>query len=439
MWSVNRRLAPINWTTKKLIMRKLFLSFLFSLPLMVSAESRTVVNVSHWQCSRASIHWQAVTVPHDWAIGGPFDKKWDLQRVAITQNGESQKTEKSGRSGALPWIGKGYYTTSLYINNVENRHVELDFDGAMAEPKVYVNGKLAGQWAYGYTPFRVDITPYIIKGNNRIDVSLHNREESSRWYPGAGLYRPVTLVTTDKIHLDPWKTAIRTKRNIRDKTVMSLQTVLAGASKEFRGKLKMSVIDKETGEEKLNASQFIEGSSFNGAFVVKEGKWWTPETPNLYTLKLTLTDIDDNELDKLSMPFGIRTVKVDSVRGFQLNGVSRKIQGVCLHHDLGPLGAAVNKAAIIRQVKQLKDMGCDAIRTSHNLPSQMMMDVCDSLGMMVMAESFDMWIYPKVKNGYATFFKDWSDKDITALVEANRNHPSIVMWSIGNEIPEQGS
>lgn len=420
-------------------MRKLFLSFLFSLPLMVSAESRTVVNVRHWQFSRDSIHWQAVTVPHDWAIGGPFDKKWDLQRVAITQNGESQKTEKSGRSGALPWIGKGYYTTSLYINNVENRHVELDFDGAMAEPKVYVNGKLAGQWAYGYTPFRVDITPYIIKGNNRIDVSLHNREESSRWYPGAGLYRPVTLVTTDKIHLDPWKTAIRTKRNIRDKTVMSLQTTFAGASKDFRGKLKMSVVDKETGEEKLNASQFIEGSSFNGAFVVKEGKWWTPETPNLYTLKLTLTDNDDNELDNLSMPFGIRTIKVDSVRGFQLNGVSRKIQGVCLHHDLGPLGAAVNKAAIIRQVKQLKDMGCDAIRTSHNLPSQMMMDVCDSLGMMVMAESFDMWIYPKVKNGYATFFKDWSDKDITALVEANRNHPSIVMWSIGNEIPEQGS
>ena len=168
-------------------MRKLCLSLLLFLPLMISAGNRTVVNLKHWQFSRDSIHWQAVTVPHDWAISGPFDKKWDLQMVAIEQNGEKQKTEKSGRSGALPWIGKGYYTTSIYINNVEDRHVELDFDGAMAEPKVYVNGKLAGGWAYGYTPFNVDITPYIVKGNNRIDVSLQNVEESSRWYPGGGL------------------------------------------------------------------------------------------------------------------------------------------------------------------------------------------------------------------------------------------------------------
>ncbi|MGN1254011.1 MAG: DUF4982 domain-containing protein [Prevotella sp.] len=422
-------------------MRKLCLSLLLFLPLMISAGNRTVVNLKHWQFSRDSIHWQAVTVPHDWAISGPFDKKWDLQMVAIEQNGEKQKTEKSGRSGALPWIGKGYYTTSIYINNVEDRHVELDFDGAMAEPKVYVNGKLAGGWAYGYTPFKVDITPYIVKGNNRIDVSLQNVEESSRWYPGAGLYRPVTLVTTSKVHLDPWKTIVRTlPRSSRDRAVMSFRTTLAGASKDFRGALKMSVIDNETGEEIIKDSKFeVVGKHSSGGFPVKNAKWWTPETPNLYTLKLTLTDDAGKELDDLSMRFGVRTVKVDSIRGFQLNGVSRKIQGVCLHHDLGPLGAAVNKAALIRQIKQLKDMGCDAIRTSHNLPSQMQMDVCDSLGMMVMAESFDMWIYPKVKNGYARLFKDWSDKDITALVKANRNHPSIVMWSIGNEIPEQWS
>jgi beta-galactosidase len=422
-------------------MRKFCLFLLLFLPLLLSAEGRSVVNIKHWQFSRDSIHWQSVTVPHDWAISGPFDKKWDLQLVAIEQNGEKQKTEKSGRSGALPWIGKGYYTTSLYINNVENRHVELDLDGAMAEPKVYVNGKLAGQWAYGYTPFKVDITPYIVKGNNRIDVSLHNMEESSRWYPGAGLYRPVTLVTTSKVHLDPWKTSIRTQPRIyRDRALMDFRTILAGASKDFRGTLMMSVIDNETGDVLIKDSKFnVQGECFSGGFPVKNAKWWTPETPNLYTLKLSLLDDNGKELDNLSMRFGVRTVKVDSIRGFQLNGVSRKIQGVCLHHDLGPLGAAVNKAALIRQIKQLKDMGCDAIRTSHNLPSQMQMDVCDSLGMMVMAESFDMWIYPKCKNGYARFFKDWSDKDITALVEANRNHPSIVMWSIGNEIPEQWS
>ena len=422
-------------------MRNFCLFLFLFLPLLLSAEGRSVVNLKHWQFSRDSIHWQSVTVPHDWAISGPFDKKWDLQLVAIEQNGEKQKTEKSGRSGALPWIGKGYYTTSLYINNVENRHVELDLDGAMAEPKVYVNGKLAGEWAYGYTPFKVDITPYIVKGNNRIDVSLHNIEESSRWYPGAGLYRPVNLVTTSKVHLDSWKTSIRTQPRIyRDRALMDFRTILAGASKDFRGTLMMSVIDNETGDVLIKDSKFnVQGEYFSGGFPVKNAKWWTPETPNLYTLNMTLMDDAGKELDNLSMRFGVRTVKVDSIHGFQLNGVSRKIQGVCLHHDLGPLGAAVNKAALIRQIKQLKDMGCDAIRTSHNLPSQMQMDVCDSLGMMVMAESFDMWIYPKCKNGYARFFKDWSDKDITALVEANRNHPSIVMWSIGNEIPEQWS
>ena len=420
-------------------MRNFCLSLLLLFPLLLSAGERTVVNLKHWQFSRDSIHWQSVTVPHDWAISGPFDKKWDLQMVAIEQNGEKQKTEKSGRSGALPWIGKDYYTTSLYIDNVEDRHLELDFDGAMAEPKVYVNGRLAGQWAYGYTPFKVDITPYVVKGKNRIDVSLHNMEESSRWYPGAGLYRPVTLVTTSKVYLDPWKTIIRTGRITSQVATMGLITKLSGTSKSFRGRLKMAIVDNATGTEKDLGAPGISGDSFFGGFPVSFPKLWTPETPNLYTLKLTLLDDNGKELDNLSMRFGVRTVEVDSVRGFQLNGVSRKIQGVCLHHDLGPLGAAENKAALIRQIKQLKDMGCDAIRTSHNLPSQMQMDVCDSLGMMVMAESFDMWIYPKCKNGYARFFKDWSDKDIRTLVEANRNHPSIVMWSIGNEIPEQWS
>ena len=420
-------------------MRKFRFLLLILFPLFVSAGERSVVNLKHWLFSRDSVHWQPVTVPHDWAISGAFDKKWDLQAVAITQNGEKEKTEKSGRSGALPWIGRGYYATSIHIDNVEDRHVELDFDGAMSEPVVYVNGQRAGYWAYGYTPFKVDITPYIIKGENHITVSLHNREESSRWYPGAGLYRPVTLVTTSKIHLDSWKTVIKTLRNHRNKTVMSLRSTLEGASENFRGSMKMSLVDNATGEEKNLGTSQMQGKTFNGGFPVVNPKLWSPETPNLYTLKLTLMDNDRKELDNLSLRFGIRTIKVDSIHGFQLNGVSRKIQGVCLHHDLGPLGAAVNKAAIIRQIKQLKDMGCDAIRTSHNLPSQMQMDVCDSLGMMVMAESFDMWVYPKCKNGYARFFREWSDRDITALVEANRNHPSIVMWSIGNEIPEQWS
>lgn len=424
------------------MLKKILGVFAFLVPMLTMAQGRVERNLKYWQFSHDSIHWQAVTVPHDWAIKGPFDKKWDLQMVAIEQNGESEKTEKSGRSGALPWIGKGYYTTNVHLDNIEDRHVELYFDGAMAEPVVYVNGKRAGSWAYGYAPFKVDITQYIKKGDNRVDVSLHNVDESSRWYPGAGLYRPVTLIVTNKTHLDPWKTVVKTQRITKvgtTKAVMSFNVALAGASKDFKGSLELSLIDNTTGEKKDMHDLRIDGKSFKGGFRVDNPKLWSPETPNLYTLKIALVDNDGKDLDNLSMRFGIRTIKVDSIHGFRLNGESRKIKGVCLHHDLGPLGAAVNKAAIIRQINQLKAMGCDAIRTSHNHPSQIQMDVCDSLGMMVMAESFDMWIYPKCKNGYARFFKDWSDRDITALVESNRNHPSVIMWSIGNEIPEQGS
>lgn len=424
-------------------MLKNFLSILaFLMPMHAMAEGRFEQKIKCWQFSHDSIHWQPVTVPHDWAIKGPFDKKWDLQTVAIEQNGENEKTEKSGRSGALPWIGKGYYTTNVHLDNISDRHVELCFDGAMAEPVVYVNGKRAGSWAYGYTPFKVDITHYVKEGDNRIDVSLNNVDESSRWYPGAGLYRPVTLITTSKVHLDPWKTVVKTQSITQEgstKAEMAFDVALAGVSKDFRGSLGLTLVDNTTGEEKALRDLQIEGKSCKGGFKVDNAKLWSPETPNLYTLKIALADNEGKDLDNLSMRFGIRTIKVDSIHGFQLNGESRKIKGVCLHHDLGPLGAAANKAAIIRQIVQLKDMGCDAIRTSHNHPSQMQMDVCDSLGMMVMAESFDMWIYPKCKNGYARFFKDWSDKDITALVESNRNHPSVIMWSIGNEIPEQWS
>lgn len=424
------------------MLKKILGVFAFLMPTLTMAQGRVERNLKYWQFSHDSIHWQSVTVPHDWAIKGPFDKKWDLQMVAIEQNGESEKTEKSGRSGALPWIGKGYYTTNIHLDSIAGQYVELYFDGAMAEPVVYVNGKRAGSWAYGYAPFKVDITQYIKKGDNRVDVSLNNVEESSRWYPGAGLYRPVTLIVTNKTHLDPWKTFVKTQRITKvgtTKAVMSFDVALAGASKDFKGSLELSLIDNTTGEKKDMHDLRIDGKSFKGGFRVDNPKLWSPETPNLYTLKIALVDNDGKDLDNLSMRFGIRTVKVDSIHGFRLNGESRKIKGVCLHHDLGPLGAAVNKAAIIRQIMQLKAMGCDAIRTSHNHPSQIQMDVCDSLGMMVMAESFDMWIYPKCKNGYARFFKDWSDKDVTALVESNRNHPSVIMWSIGNEIPEQGS
>ena len=390
-----------------------------------------------WQFSHDKETWQTVRVPHDWAIAGPFDKKWDLQRVAIEQNGETEATEKSGRSGALPWIGEGHYRRIITLP-ADCRHAELVFDGAMSEPVVSLNGKKAGYWAYGYNTFRVDLTPFMKAGDNLLEVDLQNVEESSRWYPGAGIYRPVTLVMTGPDWIDPWKTFIRTTE-LKDGKATVVVTVGAGSLPGERPALEVELRDakgKVIGHQHTTEANRLGETTFT--FVVENPQLWTPETPYLYDAHILYTQ-DGQLLDKTTQRFGIRTVKCSKEGGFQLNGVTRKIKGVCLHHDLGPLGAAINKSALIRQIKTMKEMGCDAIRTSHNMPSQMQMDICDSLGMMVMAESFDMWIYPKCKNGYARFFKEWSTRDMENLLLANRNHPSIIMWSIGNEIPEQNS
>ena len=398
----------------------------------LQANRCAITLTDDWAFSRDKQQWQTVSVPHDWAISGPFDKKWDLQCVAIEQNGEKVPTEKSGRSGSLPWIGEGHYKRLIFIPAGFKGHAELAFDGAMAEPTVTVNGQKAGYWAYGYNAFRVDITKFVKPGANLVEVNLQNLEESSRWYPGAGIYRPVTLVLTGQQHLDPWGTYFRTLHLDSQKAEVEVAAKAVGG-----GAIEVALLD-ERGQTVVSAHNDIDNNGQTCTTMeVPQPRLWTPEQPHLYTLRIQLMD-GGTVVDEISERVGIRTVSVSKEGGFQLNGVTRKLCGVCLHHDLGPLGAAVNKAALIRQIKMMKEMGCDAIRTSHNMPSQMQMQVCDSLGMMVMAESFDMWIYPKCKNGYARFFEEWSDRDIEHLVLANRNHPSIVMWSIGNEIPEQG-
>ena len=414
---------------------------LLTLALATSALSataqRSTINLKTWQFSRDSVNYKPVTIPHDWAINGPFDKKWDLQFVAIVQNGETEKTEKSGRSGALPWIGRGFYKTTVDLKKLPKTAI-LEFDGAMADPHVYINGKLAGHWAYGYNAFRVDAAPYLKKGKNEISVSLNNREESSRWYPGGGLYRPVQLVTNaDAATINPWGCYFRTESIGDGKAEVSICTNINNVDKT------LSIENQLVDAAGKVVAQFKYGDFDAQGNVVKKltvdnAQLWSPETPYLYKL-VTRLYRNNRLIDQTQQKVGIRTVRVAQYDGFQLNGVSRKIKGVCLHHDLGPLGAAVNKAALIRQIRTMKDMGCDAIRTAHNMPSTWQMEVCDSMGMMVMAESFDMWIYPKCKNGYALNFKEWADKDMENLVLNHRNHPSIVMWSIGNEIPEQWS
>lgn len=404
---------------------------------LTASAQRNTINLKTWQFSRDSVNYKPVSIPHDWAINGPFDKKWDLQFVAIEQNGETEKTEKSGRSGALPWIGRGFYKTTVDLKKLPKTAV-LEFDGAMADPHVYINGRLAGHWAYGYNAFRVDAAPYLKKGKNEISVSLNNREESSRWYPGGGLYRPVQLVTNaDAATINPWGCYFRTESIGDGKAEVSICTNINNVDKT------LSIENQLVDAAGKVVAQFKYGDFDAQGNVVKkltvdDAHLWSPETPYLYKL-VTRLYRNKKLIDQTQQKVGIRTVRVAQYDGFQLNGVSRKIKGVCLHHDLGPIGAAVNKAALIRQIRTMKDMGCDAIRTAHNMPSTWQMEVCDSMGMMVMAESFDMWIYPKCKNGYALNFKDWADKDIENLVLNHRNHPSIVMWSIGNEIPEQWS
>lgn len=440
--------------------KHLLMAFAFCMTITAAAQvqRKEVVLRDGWKFSRAEgldatapsrekfndSSWQDVTVPHDWAIAGPFDKDIDKQVVAIVQNGEKEASEKTGRSGSLPWIGAGWYRTHFNVEKGCARAI-LNFDGAMSEPEVYVNGKKAGEWKYGYSAFNIDITPYLYKDGkpNTLAVHLQNVEESSRWYPGAGLYRPVTLITNGSSGLRQWSITSNTisidpENNI---VVAEFGAQAYGFGGRFLGVEFNVNID---GWDYKRVVRLDREGNAKAVAQLQNVPLWSPENPALVPLTVSLCEINNDGtvgkvIDQQVKKVGFRTISIDAEKGFLLNGVTRKFKGVCLHHDLGMIGAEVNKAAIIRQVKLLKTMGCDAIRTSHNMPSQIQMDVCDSLGMMVMAESFDMWLYPKCKNGYARFFKEWSDRDIENLVKANRLHPSIVMWSVGNEIPEQGS
>ena len=421
-------------------MKKTFILLAALVAVTAMAQSHVELTLDEgWQFSRDNASWQQVTVPHDWAISGPFDKKWDLQVVAIKENGEDVATEKSGRSGALPWIGKGYYKTTFTVPQGFGS-AKLIFDGAMADPYVYVNGRLAGHWAYGYNAFIVDVTPFIHTDGsaNTLEVRLENKEESNRWYPGGGIYRPVKLVMTrEQNALDPWGLYVHTLSIEGGQADLRVEHKLDVIPDRVEGyELDITLVDP-AGRQVAQKRTHADGMGhFATLMTVNNPALWSPESPQLYRLTAVLLR-EGQELDRQSTKVGIRTVSFSKEGGFQLNGVRRSIKGVCLHHDLGPLGAAINKTALIRQIEMMKAMGADAIRTSHNMPSTMQMEICDSLGMMVMAESFDGWKEPKVRNGYGSYWDEWWQQDIRNLVLNHRNHPSIILWSVGNEIPEQ--
>ena len=377
--------------------------------------------------------WETVSVPHDWAIYGPFDKEIDLQNVAIEQNGEKQASEKTGRTGALPHIGTAWYRNKFSISPSDlNKKIILIFEGAMSEPEIYLNGKKVGEWAYGYSYFYFDVSQFITEGDNTLAVKLTNRPFASRWYPGAGLYRKVSLIIKNKESINQWGSFITTPFISTTVAKVNIKTNIASDN----GMLVTTIFDAEGQLVSVDTTTTLFGNQFDQNLKVNNPKLWSPETPYLYKA-VTQLFVDDELKDDITTRFGIREIKYEANKGFSLNGEIKKFKGVCLHHDLGPLGAAINKAALRRQLTILKDMGCNAIRSSHNMPSLEQLELCDEMGFMFLAESFDEWAKPKVKNGYHRFFEAYAEKDIVNLVRATRNHPSIVMWSSGNEVPDQ--
>ncbi|MDR2388616.1 MAG: DUF4982 domain-containing protein [Tannerellaceae bacterium] len=387
-------------------------------------------------------HWQSVSVPHDWAIYGPFSPYNDSQEVAIAQDGQQEAFPQAGRTGGLPFVGVGWYRTqfeaSLFF---PGKKIFLLFDGAMSYAEVYVNGNKAGNWPYGYNSFYMDITPWVKPGKPvTLAVRLENLPESSRWYPGAGLYRNVHVIVTEDAHIPIWGTAVTTPVVKREFARVVLKTRIARPERsepsryrlftELRNPNGIKILDLQS-----DLSEF-DMDCFTQELIVRTPRLWSPDTPELYT---AVSRLYDGGLlkDEYTTTFGIRSIGIIPDKGFFLNGEKVKFKGVCNHHDLGPLGAAVNDAAIRRQIRMLKDMGCNAIRTSHNMPAPELVKACDEMGMMLMAETFDEWATAKCRNGYHLLFGEWAEKDLVNLIRHYRNNPSVVMWCIGNEVPDQ--
>lgn len=373
--------------------------------------------------------WQQLDLPHDFAIAGPF------------------RIELAGGTGKLPYQGIGWYRKHFTPVQKEGERTYIDFDGAMANAEVWLNGRYVGTWPYGYNSFRLDLTPYIKSGeNNVLAVRLDTEKWESRWYSGAGIYRHVWLVQCQPIHVSHWGTYIttpeisdqsakvKTEISVENYTHIPVQTKLLTRYFEIDvndipGKL---VAEKETILD-------IHACSSGTAVVtvdIADPKRWDIQSPNRY-LAQTKVMVDDSVTDIYNTPFGIRTIEFSARNGFLLNGKRVEIKGVCNHHDLGSLGAAINTSALKRQLVMLQKMGCNSIRTSHNPPAPELLELSDKMGLLVWDEAFDAWKHGKRKNDYNLLYDEWHEKDLLALVHRDRNHPSVFIWSIGNEVMEQ--
>ncbi|MCX5684166.1 MAG: discoidin domain-containing protein, partial [Planctomycetota bacterium] len=364
--------------------------------------------------------WRKLDVPHDWGVEGPF------------------RDDLANDTGKLPWKGIGWYRKHFTVPATDQgRRIFIDFDGAMANAKVWLNGQYVGGWPYGYAAFRLDLTPYVkFGGENVLAVRLDTVKWGSRWYPGAGLYRNVWLVKTAPVHVGQWGVFVTTPKPGEAKIAV---TVDNQGEKPVTVQVKTEILDTaKVAETQAATKEIAAGASATVelAATVANPKLWDLEKPNLYVARTTVS-VDGKVVDTADETFGFRTIEFTARDGFKLNGKRVPLYGTCNHHDLGPLGAAFNTRAMERQLEILKDMGDNALRTSHNMPATELVELADRMGMVVMVEAFDCWRGGKTANDYATMFEAWHEKDLRAMVRHFRNHPSVVLWSIGNEIHEQ--
>ncbi|WP_197526960.1 glycoside hydrolase family 2 TIM barrel-domain containing protein [Pirellulimonas nuda] len=372
--------------------------------------------------------WRELSLPHDWAIEGPFDKQYNA------------------RAGGLPFHGTGWYRKSFPTPPTgDGQRVAIEFDGAMYDAHVWVNGRFVGNRPMGYIGFEFDITDLLTRdgSDNVIAVRLRPEDLSSRWYPGAGLYRNVWLNVRPAVHVPQWGVSVTTPSVTDDLAAVAVATRVANhRDKAIDLIVRQTVLDPDgkpaaTHDLPLRIGAGQTETARQRLAVATPARWDIDE-PNLYTVVTELRS-KDQPIDRAETRFGIRTVEFGPEYGLRLNGRNVRVNGVCMHHDLGPLGAAVNRRATQRQLEIMKSMGVNAIRTSHNPPSPEQLELCDQMGLLVIDEAFDCWRMPKVPNGYNKFFDEWHERDLRDLIRRDRNHPSVILWSIGNEILEQGS
>jgi beta-galactosidase len=376
-------------------------------------------------------NWRTLNLPHDWSIEGEFDK--------------DNPATPSG--GALPG-GIGWYRKTFTIPAInKNKIVLIDFDGVYMNSEVWINGHSLGVRPNGYISFQYDLTPYLKYGNekNSIAVKVDNsKQPNSRWYSGSGIYRNVWLTTVNKVHVDKWGTFITTSNVSAKSAGVKIATEIKNENSSNKAVSLKTIIYDASGKQITTSSvkstvseSTIENHKFNQSFTISQPKLWSIDNPYLYKAVSQIT-VDGKVVDTYETKFGIRYFNFNADKGFFLNGKPMKIVGVCDHHDLGALGSAINTRAIERQLELLKGMGINGIRTSHNPPAPELLDLCDKMGFIVMDEAFDMWAKQKNPYDYHLYWKEWHQRDLEDQILRDRNHPSVFIWSIGNEIPEQG-